>query len=285
MNICYLIESIPGHLPHLLPLYKSLGGVLTSSSEQVLSVLIKNGYKVIPYEALKYIHNIIVAHQCNLKDICSNSNIIQVFHGVSDKTYYYLSHLPDHYDYLIFQYPEARTSWLSVYPEYVEKAYQANHTKASCYLQETPTSPEDYILYCPTWKSAEISEELKGAKEINELGMRHKIKVHLHPATNKETLQILDNCEILFESEYLEDELKKARLLISDFSSMAYEFTLTRKPIILIKNSMIKPKLADYCPWIDPSELEATIENISTQNYPHLFYEEDIREVVKRCLK
>lgn len=283
MGICYVIESISGHLGHILPLYSVLGGVLTSPNSEIHTSLIKNGYRVVPYDAIKYIKNIVVAHQCNLREIAPNSNVIQVFHGVSDKLSYYLAHLPEHYDYLIFHHLEGYKHWITTYSEHANKALTSNYTRATCYKDTPP--PEDFILYCPTWKSAEILEELKGIEYINKLSPKHRVKVKLHPNTDSKIASRFRNCEIIQETGYLEEELKKAKLLISDFSSMAYEFTLTKRPIILIKNSIIKPMLADYAPWIEPSELDQTIDGLTLQNYPNFFYEEDIVEVIKQCLK
>lgn len=95
------------------------------------------------------------------------------------------------------------------------------------------------ILYAPTYRDNEINYfqlKLELDKMQEELGKDYIVLLRLHPAIQKTTNYENQYRGFVFDysgSEYdINDLLLMADILITDYSSIPYEFSLTHKPII-----------------------------------------------------
>lgn len=117
------------------------------------------------------------------------------------------------------------------------------------------TKPTKTILYFPTWreKLAYLNEEqfldsdyfknmsdLMANEQLMTLLIKfgYKLKVFLHPKMRRFTKYLNNNdCVIITDSsqETLGNAIKNSDIVISDYSSMVWDFAYQRKPIILFQ--------------------------------------------------
>jgi YidC/Oxa1 family membrane protein insertase len=95
------------------------------------------------------------------------------------------------------------------------------------------------ILIAPSWNSF-LSESLHLTRLLSALNGCEKIKLRLHPKTNKDEKQKIEawlkkNSLDILSSEEIYDDLSSAKLLISDWSGISFEYGLAySRPVLFI---------------------------------------------------
>lgn len=141
------------------------------------------------------------------------------------------------------------------------------------------------ILYAPTFRNEGYSEfeiNLKPNLIINNLKEKYVILLKLHPNNYIDKSKLLKEYKgrlILSEEDKLEDLMKSSDLLITDYSSILFEYSLLKKPILFyaydlkayIKNS--RGFYVDYKTFVpgpicySTEEILFEIENYCTDKY------------------
>lgn len=229
-KINYYIGGTITQLPHILPIALKLGGTIYTNNEETKKWLRLNRPEVSCIRVKKVEEiapcNIVVADYFKFP---KSFNRIQIFHGFSLKKY--INQCPwNYYDVIINPSP--------FYSLPIQHA--TGFSRSHLYSQTKNTNQTSTCLYCPTWnlRSTEGFESLKDQYS--------KIIVKFHPLDynphhGRPKNPIISKIESLggeiidpMSREYIEYDLlfNKANVMASDTSSIAYEFTLTGKPVL-----------------------------------------------------
>ena len=120
---------------------------------------------------------------------------------------------------------------------------------------------EKMVLYAPTF-SPSLTSALALEKSIEKLGKQKDILIIIkfHDKMNTEWIEIynkMDNKNILIiESDDITESLQMADLMISDSSSVVYEFTLLDKPVITLNS------ISENIDWCNVQSADEVYENV-----------------------
>lgn len=247
--IYYYIGHAMSELPHILPLQEKLGGVLYTTVPVVSTWMRK--YSSLPCEEgpPPYPGNLILADYYNFP----NHNTIQVFHGVSAKSYINKFN-PQQYSHIIN--PSPKYPLVTPYRGFARyRKYDDQFTPGTC-------------LYCP-------SLQLENLDYLNRLREKYKVICKLHPYVDAEGRcddykfgdQITQlGVELIprLSENYIRYErlFDTVEFLASDVSSMMFEFSLTGRRVLIPSHD--EPLTIDSREW---------------------FYDNDIFEEIKKCLE
>jgi len=290
----------PRSLPHLVEIYKKFPGNIYTNKKQVYEWLVKFKYKVIWHNKIDLVSMIEKNKEDNifvfegfypliLKRLKKITNTIQLFHGTSEKTIVLAKDgsvdLSNRNFYSkVISSSEILTNMITI-----------KHDKS-----EPPRAlilKKKKVLYMPTHHNGEESSK-DVIEEVLSLKEKYDLTIKFHPITYDKDLDLVNKARASgvrvvdpLDYEYVcyEELFYETDLLIADYSSVIYEFTLYSKPILLlpIKEDLQKKiKVAKYCTHYDGNILSSTeVALEGNREYPNYFYKNDIVEVIKKNIK
>lgn len=238
MLLNYFVGGTIVQLPHILPIAIKLGGTIYTD-DAVTKKWLSLHHPEISCVEIKKINeippcNIIVADYFRFPE---SFNRIQIFHGFSLKDY--IDKCPwESYDVIVNPSP-----YYSLPIQHVA-GFSRKHLYASP-LARDPNKQLSTCLYCPTWRLGNSSKfESLQRKYPHVIVKFHPLDFNPHarlggskPPPNPVIDKIVNLGGIIVDPmsrEYIEYELlfEKVDAMSSDRSSIAYEFTLTGKPVL-----------------------------------------------------
>lgn len=260
MKVLYFIPANSGHFAHLYPFYKNLGGLFLVSERSVKKKILGEYPDINITESISYAEeynpDVILYPDFYLLDKFKKAKHVQVFHGVSDKLYYYTADssiaLPK-YDLCLLT-GKVMQHKLDVFG-WETKSKIIGYPKFD-YLQKVKTDPfkdknKKTILYAPTFSTYSSLKVFHRA--IKKLSEKYNVIIKIHDRASScekcreyvdyliknvsDGLRVYDNINIL---SFIND----CDALITDVSAVAYESLYYNKPIIIAN-----PNPGFYKPW------------------------------------
>ncbi len=247
MELNYYIGKVITQLPHILPLAEVMGGTIYTNDPITYAWLSRHKSHL----RSKLIRDVSEIAPCNivLADYFifpPTFNRIQIFHGFSKKDY--INDCPwKKYDVIINPSPHYK----------LPMQHAVGFSRYSLYSkQDVDVTQKGLCLYCPTHK-------LDNTKQLEELLKQYKVIVKFHPNDYRYNNPIIQQIKDLgvqvidpTDLDYIEYQnlFKKVEVLASDFSSIAYEFTLTGKPIITPTGVV-----SEHTSWYHPNDIFSEI--------------------------
>ncbi len=266
--VAYL--SLPMHYAAFENIHRYLPEVtLIAANSEVADYLQKRN---IPYSRNRlYPQIVIMADYFQQKYPVSLIKKVQIFHGVGCKNYFYGRISRDQYCLVPGEAWAAKLQRLGVRQLAVIGYPKTDKLFADCWdkeelLRKYRCSPgKRTILFAPTWAKFSSAPKLKTA--IGKLAQSFNVLVKLHDNSSLEWRQDYQNipgviyCEEADATSYL----YVADLLISDFSSIIFEFAQLYRPIVVFGIS--KDELSANAPdpaWWDVAVMVDNAEMVES---------------------
>lgn len=155
------------------------------------------------------------------------------------------------------------------------------------------------ILYAPTWRFGNGTLRKYGLKFAREITKKYNLIIRPHFHDNKFCQQLrsqaksekidhlyFSNAANIIKHDAFNDFIL-ADLMISDISSVIYEFLITAKPMIIIKNDFADvhemPKNLDIRQNVEFFEGKQNIVKMIEHNLENSKYNETYKKMVKEC--
>jgi hypothetical protein len=262
-TIAYVVNDI-GYLSHVVPLIEGLQECdhviltpLKATAEYAKDFL---GFKAVwcevdqdiwRYTQANGIENAVILYQTMGGTIPAQLNTIQMFHGVSFKgPHNGINWPPDRWSHVLMQGIHYYKPYRDRYLSQKDKIHVCSFPRAVYY--DGKRTKGDYILYMPTHKDGTKHMLWENLELVCKLGMPTKVKMHPINLRNPDMLAVIDQMksdhpqvEFIYpdQLDYVRYEklFLESICMISDFSSVICEYTLTHKPIIILRGSERRP--------------------------------------------
>ena len=272
-QIAYFIDFSIQEIPHIIYIAYEIGGTIYTNSVNTFNI-IKNEYnniKVKYFKSIDKIKNDIIDRAIKIiiypdyhirffKDIPGLKHV-QVFHGISDKSYDYSKHVLDYDLFFIAgedSYERYRkkgllkknTGRLIGYPKF-DRVFKGELKKDEIEKTLNIDSNIPTVLYAPTWIDKALNSSWK--RFYKDIIYKKPDGVNLiikpHPNLVKYRKDEINECiamakkdrriKIFDKLHDITPVLAVADLLIGDVSSVTREFLAFKKPFVFLSN---KPK-------------------------------------------
>lgn len=285
-KIAYYLRTDIQHIPPILPLYRALGGIIITKSPKI------HDYMLEKYPQFKA-NLFLVRHSRNARKLLRKFDIkvvvytgfqnlnwgysVQVFHGVSDKTYIENKRILS-YDRLFLpgqkHYDKIKNAGYLRHPDRFQiLGYPKFDGLVNRALDIIPLfdNGRKTILYAPTWISedsganvdfsphGESSLPLWGIKLVKAIAPHWNLIIKYHSRLNKKASTIYDEIEETIQKQKATNSVRtvwdadiapymlQSDLMISDISAVCYEWFHLNRPIVFAN-----PAPEHYRPSDDP---------------------------------
>ena len=272
-QIAYFIDFSIQEIPHIIYIAYEIGGTIYTDSVNTFNI-IKNEYNNIKVKYFKSIDNIkndIIDHAIKIiiypdyhirffKDIPDLKHV-QVFHGISDKSYDYSKQVMDYDLFFIAgkdSYERYRkkgllkknTGRLIGYPKF-DRVFKGEIKKDEIAKILNIDSNIPTVLYAPTWIDKALNSSWKKfyKKIILDKPDRLNLIIKPHPNIVRYRKKEIEECyslakgnskiKILDKTHDITPILAVSDLLLGDVSSVTREFLAFKRPFVFLSN---KPK-------------------------------------------
>ena len=287
MKVVYFIPDNAGHFSHMFPFYKELGGLIFVDSDKVRKQIMKEYNITNITESIDFVKeynpDVIMYTDFYYLDF-PRAKHIQVFHGVSDKLYYYTANsslaLPK-YDLCLLTGDVMKDKFKFFGWDIKEEVtgYSKFDSIRKTNLEPFKNKKRKTVLYAPTFN--DFSSLPRFHTEIKKLSEKYNIIVKLHSQSG-----VVDKCgeQVDYLINSANDKIMVYNCIdimpfingcdavITDISAVAYESLFFNKPIIFANpndhvyrpmNHILRStyiwKVGEICD--DPKNLQAVVDN------------------------
>ena len=306
-TLAWICSSL-GYLSHFRPLWEDLPEfdhfVLTNfrdTGRYVKDVLgmdcFQSGGDDQLWKAIKDrgIKNVILNHQkISQRPDPRELNMIQVYHGVSFKSVLSNWH-PVKWTHCCVQGVHYWTPYTKKFPDEVDRMHQTQFTRAKYYKEPREWDRSGYVLYMPTHNDKGYTSILENLRVISKTNLDIVVKLHPINHRNQEFMGQIRKIRDRFPQvsfiepnclEYVDYHklFEGSSLMISDFSSVACEYTLTDKPLVIQRGhpgrktvggrdfGHLKPHLFEVEGKDTTGAVIKALESFKRGSYPKLYY-------------
>ena len=287
MKVLYFMPENAGHFSHMFPFLKELGGLVLVKNRAIRLKLteeydIKNITDSVDF-AKEYDPDIVMYTDFYLLDF-PRAKHVQVFHGVSDKLYYYTANsslvLPK-YDLCLLTGEVMKKKFdffgWDIKGEII--GYPKMNNIKTVNIAPFGDASRKTILYAPTFN--DFSSLPRFYKSIKKLSKKYNVIVKLHSQSGivDKSLEFIDylinsssDKLMIYNSINILPFIDRCDAIITDISAVAYESLFFNKPIIIANpnnnvyypmSHLLRPtyiwNAAEVCD--DPKNLTAVVDN------------------------
>ena len=270
------------NLPYAFSILKPLADELENNNEQYLWYIDSRLIDIFPYKDMPNTTTIEVLEkfQSDAIFVCGNDVPywlrgvkVQVFHGLAGEKKGHFR-IRDYFDLYLTQGPYFTERFVELSKKHknfevietgwckLDKLYStSNSTKAKKLELLKEYGAEKIVLYAPTF-SPSLTSALTLEKVIQKLGEEENILVIIkfHDKMKSEWIKIYEKMQdksiLIIKADDITESLQMADLMISDSSSVVYEFTLLDKPVVTLNS------ISENIDWCNVDSADEVYKNV-----------------------
>lgn len=312
-RLAFVVNS-HGYIAHFLPIIQNMPDIhpiiftplkLTADyARDVLKLDAVHGLRdEHVWEAIREagIKNVVICYQKIAGD-CKGLNTMQIFHGVSFKGDCLANWNPERWRHVFVQGEHFWEPYVRRFASHRHKIRRVEFARMPLYRDVPAWDRTKPILYMPTHRDGGLATLRQNINLVCESGLPVVIK--LHPINMRDDSFMRLVTPTILQSKNVQlitpDDLRyfnyhelffKSSVLVSDFSSVACEYTLTDRPIVILRGGMRTVKRGwqhfdrhlFHCG--ERRDLRHTVADAKRKfvpgTYPRLFIEEDCVSMVQ----
>jgi len=270
------------NLPYAFSILKPLADELENNNEQYLWYIDSTLIDIFPYKEMPNTTTIeaLEKFQSDAIFVCGNDVPywlrgvkVQIFHGLAGEKKGHFR-IRDYFDLYLTQGPYFTDRFVELSKKYknfevietgwckLDKLYSiSKSTKVKKLELLKEYTVEKIVLYAPTF-SPSLTSALTLEKVIQKLGAEENILVIIkfHDKMKSEWIKIYEKMQdkniLIIKADDITESLQMADLMISDSSSVVYEFTLLDKPVVTLNS------ISENIDWCNVHSADEVYKNV-----------------------